>query len=99
MKVEITQEVKIEIKSKKKKISKIYIAIHLDKPRCFWKKQLQTFFNETQKKQKITFRVYFLSFIQPQCEERKTNNKPALPNKLLFLLKDRSQGFTIDYLF
>ena len=60
MKVEITQEVKIEIKSKKKKISKIYdIAIHLDKPRCFWEKQLQTFLNETQKKRKITFRVYF----------------------------------------
>lgn len=33
MKVEITQEVKIEIKGKKKKISKIYdIAIHLNKP-------------------------------------------------------------------
>ena len=48
MKVEITQGVKLEIKSKKKKISKIYnIAIHLDKPRCFWEKQLQTFFNET----------------------------------------------------
>lgn len=47
MKVEITQGVKIEIKSKKKKKVKYDIAIHLDKPRCFWEKQLQTFFNET----------------------------------------------------
>ena len=28
------------------------IAIHLDKPRCFWEKQLQTILNETQKKTK-----------------------------------------------
>ena len=65
---------------------------------AFGKNNYKHFLMKHKKKQKITFRVYFLSFIQPQCEERKTNNKPALPNKLLFLLKDRSQGFTIDYL-
>ena len=50
MKVEITQEVEKKLKVRKK-ISKIYdIAIHLDKPKCFWEKQLQTILNETQKK-------------------------------------------------
>ena len=59
MKVEITQEVKIEIN---KLISKIYdIAIHLDKPTvgAFGKNNNKHFLTKHKKKQKLTFGVYF----------------------------------------